>query len=271
MIHGYHTAIKTHFIFFNMQFASKIAGISGLSLILAVIILGGSLIVSSSFIAKGYEKSRDVNVNRVSVEGSATREITSDSVKWSVEISHLAPTAKEATDLLMADGEALRAMLKTANVQDAEFSFQPISTRQDYPYDDYGYYGDQPNTDTSVKIRASQIVVIESKQVEEVGALAQNASISFSEGGRMLTPRSVEFYYSKQDELEKEMMREAIQDAQVQARALLGSDLGKLQTVEFPSFRLEPLQSNSSYYNSEDTSSIKKKAKSWVRVSFRVE
>jgi uncharacterized protein YggE len=86
---------------------------------------------------------------------------------------------------------------------------------------------------------------------------------------------NTEFFYTKKDELRRELLEKAIADAKTQAQTLGESKVGSLLQVSGNSYlSLTPV--NSSYYNgsyygsSEDTSSIKKKAAIDVSVSYAI-
>jgi len=238
-------------------------GITGRWLAIASSVVGIALVISAGLIARGYAKSKDVSYPyTVVLTGQADRVIESDTAKWSVRLtrSAAANATSTAAAMLKQDGEALRAYVKAAGIDDADFSFQPVKTSSG------GYYeGDQSYT-----TYADQIVVIQSKKVQELGSLAEHATDALIEKGITLYTDRTEFFADQTiRDVEKELAQKAVQDAREQAASFVGKQLGKMRALTDVRYTVAPEYAMQDAYSySQDTSSIKKKVTAYAMVTF---
>lgn len=227
--------------------------------VVAALILGVCGVLSAHFIAQGYVKSKEQSVaSNATITGSAEKIVSADKVKWSIQLSRTSSTSSEQiANLLRQDEQRLREALKKANILEAEISVHPIALHPS-SYDSYG----------------SQVIVIESKQVNEVGGLAAEIGPDFLKQGSTLATNGLDFFYSDLSNLQKTLTKEALADARRQADDLLGDQVKQIQTVGSSQMRVTPEQvSPREYdygYGSTDTSSIKKKVTVTVVVDFRL-
>ncbi|MEI7512927.1 MAG: SIMPL domain-containing protein [Candidatus Uhrbacteria bacterium] len=237
---------------------------------LSMLILGICLIVSAALISRGYVESKSVDLNNFAAfTGKASRAVESDQAKWSIVLTRSASTTEEATKLIEQDHEALRKLVSDAKVSDAKYSFHPITSQNYVDYGNDDYYGRSGPSSYQNMIRASQIVVIESGEVADLGALAEHAPSKLSSSGSQLQTDRIEFMYSKLNELEKELDLEALKTARKTAEELLGNQLGNMRSMEQPLLSVQP-ENSVDYYYSKDTSSIKKNFSVVVKMTFRI-
>lgn len=219
---------------------------------LSALLLGIALVVSAYLIQSGYVKSKDLSsVNMATLTGTADQVVTSDKVKWSVQLSRSSTgTTERLTNQLEADQAAVRDALKKAGVTDADISVQPMSIQPAYDSYSSGY--------------ASQVLVIESKMVEEVGGIADSIGNDFAKRGATATTNSIEFYYSGTNDLQKTLTKKALEDARSQAKDLFGDQVKRVSSVASSQLIITPENASISSYNygygtSSETSSIKKR------------
>jgi hypothetical protein len=219
----------------------------------ASVVLGLSLVISASFIQRGYVLSKDLsNQNLGSVTGIAEKVVDSDKAKWSIQLSRPGNGKIEDTAKNMKEDEkALRALLAQAGITDAVVSIQPATISPGE-----GSY-------------SSQVIVVETSKVAELSALTQFATTELSKRNASLSSNSIEYYYSGMTQLQKELTKLALEDAKSQAKETLGLSDPRVQSVGYSLPVITP--ENASMYNNygnTDTSSIKKKVTMNVSVSF---
>lgn len=227
----------------------------GLWMLLAALVLGGSLMVSASFIQRGYVESKDVsNMNVASVNGVAEAYVDSDKAKWSVQISRNGGSSVEQTVKDMKEDEkAFRALLDKAGIKDPTVSVQPATV---LPGENY----------------SNQVIVVETKNVSALSAVSQIASSELSKRNASLSSNSIEYFYSDMINLQKTLTKQALEDAKTQAKEVLGLASPRIQTVGYTQLIVSP-ESSSMYggYGQTDTTSIRKKVSVSVSVGFFLE
>jgi hypothetical protein len=227
--------------------------------VLAALVLGVCSIISAHFVVQGYAKSKEQTLPAsATLTGSAEKLVTADKVKWSIQFSRTSPTSSEQTvALLRQDEQSLREALKKANILDADISVQPM-VFQPSSYESY----------------ASQVIVIEAKQVNELGSLADTLGPELFKQGTRLTTNSLDFFYSDLEGLQKSLTKDALADARAQAEDLFGNQVKQIQTVGSSQLQVTPEHSSPREYDygygNTATSSIKKKVKVTMVVDFRL-
>lgn len=230
---------------------------------LSALLLGVALVVSAYLIQSGYVKSKDQsNLNMATLTGTADEVVTSDRVKWSVQLSRSSTgTTDKLTSQLEADQTAVREALKKAGVTDADISVQPMSIQPAYDSYSTGY--------------ASQVLVIESKMVEEVGGVADTIGSDLAKRGATATTNSIEFYYSGTNDVQKTLTKKALDDARSQGKDLFGDQIKRVSSVGSAQVIITPEHASVSSYNygygtSSETSSVKKRITVNLSVSFEL-
>lgn len=232
------------------------------SLPAAILSLG---LVLSTFVAGSYAVSIKAADQTISVTGSAQRIITSDRVKWSVMLSESTDKAglKDGSDRMAKNLASLKAYLKKSAVDEKSVSVMPMSIENlTSPYDQ----GSQ-----LVGYRLTQIVQIESGDVEKVKQIAENSS-SLLSGGAAISTMSLEYYYSKLNELKIDMLAAATENAKLRAGKIAdsaGSSLGALKGASMGVMQVTAVNSvDVSDYGSYDTSALEKQITAIVRATF---
>lgn len=234
--------------------------------LLPAFIFGFSIVLAAALISYGYIQSKKASeFSTATFSGKAERVVESDIAKWSLVLTRYASTTEEAAKLVEQDHEHLRTLVASAGMTDVDYSFHAIQTRDDSYYDDY--YSNAPR---QVRMQASQVVVIETKQVESMGKLTENPQKNLQGTGIQLRTDRIEYLYSGIDELEKELRKEALKNAHDEARTLLGGQLGDIRSLGRSSLVVTPENASTAYYTSPDTTSIKKKVVVTLEATFRL-
>lgn len=227
-----------------------------ISLIVAAAMLGSAAMMAKSFIHAS-------NFSGATFHGVAEREVTSDRIKWSIQLGRLGKDNAEASKLMNEDWEKMKELIASGGITDAEYSFQPIMITQDY-------------SGAPAQKLATQTLVLESAQVSAVSALSQSGAEAMAERGATVNINTTEFFYSGITDLQKVLTKEAINDAANQAVQTLGFAGKTLQSINAPVIVVAPINAstNAAYYNGgyapQDTASVKKKISVGVDVTFRL-
>jgi hypothetical protein len=234
-------------------------------IILMPVIMGVCLIISAAIWATAYYN-KDPS-NSLTVTGSASREVISDSAKFSgnfsriVKISNLkSGYAQIAEDLII-----VKKFLKDQGVNDSMVTISTVSMFENYNYNNNN------NIQTEKEYTISQSVEVSSSDINKITALAQKTQDLINQGV-IFSTNAVEYYYTKLPELRVELLSNAIKDAKARAEqmaAATGKIVGSLKSAA--SGVVQVLPSNSleiSDYGTYDTTKINKNVMVTVKASF---
>ncbi len=210
---------------------------------------------------KAYTDYRSFTASQASLSmpGYASRIVTSDQVKWSLRLMRRQAGSATSTSQaslepqLREDIDQIVRSLEQAGVRN------PTVSRQPYQDNAYTSYYDDP---TSSGHSGSQFVVIESSQVKELNQVTGDIVSTLTARGVTIDQNTTEFFLSNRDQLRRELIQEAAEDARSQAQKLSGNRLGKLLRMDSGAYlNVTPVNSYSpSYYaENDDTSSIEKR------------
>lgn len=216
----------------------------------ASLVIGVSFIVSACFVQRGYVASKDVGQDMASLTGVADKVVKSDKAKWSLQISRPGDGKVETTfKNIQEDEKNLRGLLTNTGIKDPVISVQPASISPGE-----GSY-------------SSQIIVVETDKVDALSAVAQLAPVELAKHNATVSTNSLEYYYSGMSQLQKELSKQALQDAKSQAKEVLGLSTPHISTLAYSLPVITP--ENSSYmYGNADTASIMKRISMNVSVTF---
>lgn len=193
----------------------------------------------------------------LSIPGYASRIVTSDRVKWSIRLVRTQQGTASSSQAslepeLRADIDQVVRSLEEAGVRNPTVSRQPYQ-------DSSSYYYDMPSGTSRT---ASQIVVIESDQVKELNQATGNITTALAARGVQIDQNTTEFFLSNRDQLRRELMQEAAEDARKQAETLSGGRLDRLTRMDSSALlSVTPVNSYiPSYYSgNDDTTSLEKR------------
>ena len=238
-------------------------------------VLGTLLIAAGLLGAAGLKAHSDLEATSLqrslSAPGYASRNVTSDQAKWSLELgrsSNGTSTTFSAEQQLKTDIDRVIAQLDAAGVKNPIVSRQPF---QGSPAS-YGYYDEPRNPAPGSS--GSQRVVIESPEVKKLSDATASIVETLTRDGANIYQNQMEFFYAKRDDLRRELLQEAAKDARRQAEGINGGRTGKLLRLDGGTYlSVTPINSYAgSYYgNTDDTSSIEKKVSIEVTATFLLE
>ena len=228
------------------------------------IIIGVCLIISSSIWAISYYN-KDSS-NSLSVTGSASKEVVSDSAKFSgnfsriVKVSNLkAGYAQIAQDLV-----AVQKFLKDQGIDDKNVTISTVSMFENYNYNNN-------NTQTEKEYTISQTVEVSSSDINQITTLAQKTQDLINKGV-IFSTNAVEYYYTKLPDLRVALLSDAIKDAKARAQKIAeatGRNVGGLKSAASGVVQVLPANSlEVSDYGTYDTSKINKNVMVTVKAAF---
>jgi len=232
-------------------------------LILFPIIMGACLIISATIWASAYYN-KDSS-NSLSVTGSASKEVVSDSAKFTGDFSRIVKISslKSGYDQMSSDLKIVKDFLKEQGIDDKIVTISPVSMNENYNYNS--------NYQTEKEYTLRQQVEVASSDVSKITSLAQQTQNLINKGV-VFSTNPVEYYYTKLPELRVALLSDAIKDAKARAEKMAeatGKKIGDLKSAA--SGVVQVLPSNSlevSDYGTYDTAKINKNVMVTVRAAF---
>lgn len=234
------------------------------ALIIAALLAGGSLVYATHLamstwkVVRGYE-------NTLSVTGSTKEHVTSDNVKWTIEVNRHAtePKLKEANALIKEDLAAIHTWLIASGLDEAALTITPVNTIENY---DYKQQAAQPR---EYILRST--ITVSSPLVDKVTTLAKTTDV-LADKGIFINTVSLEYYYSKLTDLRVKLLGAAIRDARARAVEIAKADnksVGALKSASSGVVQVLPINSaDVSDYGSYDTQNIEKEVSLTVHAAF---
>lgn len=225
-------------------------------------ILGLALIISTIIGTYTFYQIRSFD-NTLTVTGSASKQVTSDHVKWVGSISRIVKinTLKEGYTSMANDINNVQDFLKSKNITADQIVISPVLMDQNY---------DQAQgTEKTYTLR--QTIDINSSDVNSITEVAKNIT-PLIEKGVIFSTQSLEYTYTKLPEERVLMLGDAVKDAKARASKLAessGKSVGQLKSAS--SGVVQVMSANSldvSDYGSYDTSKIEKNIMITVKASF---
>jgi len=204
----------------------------------------------------------------ISVTGSARVNVSADKAVWTLNAEQVAPTISESVKRVENATVAVSKYLTDGGVAADSIELGSVSA---YPQEEYV---NGNSTGRILNYRGSRTITVRSDDVQLIKKLS-NGIGSLLQSGVSVTNYGPQFYVSKLSELRPELLKQAMEDAQVRAKAIVEATGGKVGNVM--SVRSGPFQvtspdsvdtSSGGYY---DTSTIEKTSTSTVTVAFKVD
>jgi hypothetical protein len=224
-----------------------------------------ALIISTAIGAYTFYRIRSFD-NTLTVTGSASKQVTSDHVKWVGTINHVVKASglKAGYADMTRDLAEVKAFLKGKNIPDEQIIVSPVFMDQNY---------DQPQgAERSYTLR--QTVDVNSDDVSGITEIAKNIN-PLIEKGVVFSTSSLEYTYTKLPEERVALLSDAIKDAKARASKLAESSGKKVGILKSASSGVVQVMSANSLdisdYGSYDTSKIDKSIMLTVKASFTLE
>ena len=203
----------------------------------------------------------------ISVTGSARMSVSADKAVWTLNAEQVAPTISDSVRKVENATASVTKYLTDGGVPVESIELGSVSA---YPQEEYV---NGNSTGRILNYRGSRSITVRSDDVQLIKKLS-NGIGALLQSGVSVTNYGPQFYVSKLNELRPELLKKAMEDAQVRATAIVEATGGKVGNVM--SVRSGPFQvtspdsvdtSSGGYY---DTTTIEKTITSTVTVSFKV-
>lgn len=233
--------------------------------LLLPIIIGSCLVISSIIFAVAYYNKG--TSNSLSVTGSASVDVVSDSAKFTGDFSRIAKVSalKSGYDKMASDLEIVKTFLKEQGIDDASIIISNVSMNENYKYDN--------NYNTEKEYTLRQQVEVSSSDVEKITKLAQKTQDIINKGV-IFSTNPVEYYYTKLPELRVSLLSDAIKDAKMRASNMAGATGQKAGGLKSASGGVVQVRSANSLdisdYGMYDTSKVNKNIMVTVKAAFEL-
>lgn len=232
------------------------------------LIIGISLVISSSILGTFFYITRGPQ-NTVKVVGMAAKPFEADTVKWTIILEERTTqdALKQGYSRLQASTKRLLDELSTRGIDKGSITVRPINAYAEP--DPNGYAGvDRPKV-----YKLEQTVTVLTGEMATVETMALDPAALLDKGIAVYNSR-LEYFYSKLDDLKKEIIAEATANAMERARKMLdgtGATIGKMVSVQSGVFQItEPFSTDVSAYGVYDTSVRRQEIKVTVHVVFEM-
>ena len=236
-----------------------------LSLIVSAAILAIAMGLGLNQVGSGFASRSGEGI---SVTGSARVNVSADKAVWTLNAEQVAPTISESVKRVENATVAVSKYFTDGGVPSDSIELGSVSA---YAQEEF-LNGN--NTGRILNYRGSRTITVRSNDVQLIKKLSSGIG-SLLQSGVSVTNYGPQYYVSKLSELRPELLKQAMEDAQVRAKAIVEATGGKVGNVM--SVRSGPFQvtspdsvdtSSGGYY---DTSTIEKTITSTVTVSFKVD
>ena len=230
------------------------------------VIIGVAIVLASAIGSYAFYAVRSFD-NVLTVTGSAKQHVTSDTVKWRLNVVRKVTESsmQGGYPLLAKDIDSVKTFLKSHSVAD-----DAVTVSQVYVEEQYKYGSDQSGPR---EFNLRQEIVIESKDVAAIDALSKNLSEVVAKG-IFIQGNYLEFYVSNLPDLRVSLLGAAVTDAKARAVEIAkagGKSVGGLKSASSGVVQvLAPNSIEITDYGSYDTQSIEKDVMVTARATFFV-
>lgn len=231
--------------------------------ILSCIIITLGIILSSLLFASKMPKN-----DTITVTGSASKIVKSDSAKLGFSVQSNAISQKEAFNIIKNQNPQIVEYLVSKGIDKENIEFKAINGYYNYKRNANGY-----TTNEIASYSANQSVSVKSDDVEKIKEISTDIQ-SLVNQGINLDIYQPEYFYSDLASIKIDLLKEATKDAKQRAVSMLGaanSGVGKVKSMRMGVFQITPPDSTSvSDMGENDTSTIDKKVTAVANVVFKV-
>lgn len=232
-------------------------------LVLSATIISVGVLFSSLVFASKMQKNESITVT-----GSASKIVKSDSARMSFSLQANAKTQKEAFNRLKAQSPEVVSYLNSKGIDKNSIEIKPVSG-----YNVYKTVGNGYSTNEIIGYNASQSYEITSKDVDKIKEISSDIQ-NLVDKGIALEIYRPEFFYSDLASIKVDLLKEATQDAKQRATSMLSaanSRVGKVRQMRMGVFQITPPDSTMvSDMGVNDTSTVDKKVTAVANVVFSV-
>lgn len=231
------------------------------------IIMGAALVLSAIIGSYTFYAVRSFD-NVLTVTGSAKTHVTSDMVKWRINIVRTAYQSNltSAYPLLAKDLEQTKTFLKANGIADDAVTVSQVYVEEQFNYNQ--------NQDRPKEFNLRQEVTVQSKDVKGIDVLSKNVS-ELATKGVFVQGNWLEYYVTNLPDLRISLLGDAVKDAKARAVEIAkagGQSVGSLKAASSGVVQvLAPNSIEVTDYGSYDTQSLEKDVMVTARATFFVQ
>jgi uncharacterized protein len=233
-------------------------------LFLGLLSIGVAVVLTAEIVAGTIHDARHIH-DTISVTGSARKPITSDLVRWSLTVSHAAPTAAAAASHLRGQVATVRAFLVAHGVPGNAISPGVVHSDEQVTLLAKHRRKISFRVSQGLDVSTRKLDVVERAATQVGGLIAQGIDVSAGSPAYI----STELTNAKLDALAA-----ATEDARKRAEILvngLGGKLGPMRRTQLGVYQITPRDSTEvSDYGINDTTSREKDVNAVVTATFAV-
>ncbi len=224
------------------------------------VILGIFIFFAFGVLGWFFQQSRQTQ-QTVRVVGYATEEFQSNVVKWSVSLSQTMPISglQQGYKTMSQKQQDFEELWNKTGIEASEFKIFPVNVNREYGQG--GHVGYSLN----------QRIYIVSKDIDKVEQLAVDPKL-FVDEGITFESSTMEFFSTELDEIKKQLLGKATQNAMERAEEIISTTdlkIDKLLSANSGVFQItEPYSTEVASYGIYNTSSSKKNIKVTVSAEF---
>lgn len=225
------------------------------------------LIVSLALLIGTFAVISSMSKNVITVTGSASEIVKSDSGSLEFDISVKAPSRQSAYEQMQKNLKVVKEYLAEKNIKEVEV--KPISGYYTYKRDSRTGYDtgviESYNMSQPLKISADDVELIQNISIDISGLVNQGVDVNVY---------SPSYNYSKLGDLKVSLLEKASIDAKDRAKAMLKpthNSISTISSVRMGVYQITPVDStNVSDGGINDTSTIYKKVTAVANVAFKI-
>ncbi len=178
-------------------------------LLCSVLLLAAAAVTTAKLLSD-FRLKIQYDSDNVSVIGLASKTIGAQAGTFTVNLSTRAQTYAEAYQTLSNNRGQLQKLLESRNVAAGEIEYSPVKTNVNYQLNDQGHL-----TNQVYERELQQTVTVKSAKLAELAATAQAVTDLLGQGIE-LACGPVEYLFADQEQLSKELLPVALDDAKRQ-------------------------------------------------------
>jgi len=240
--------------------------------LLRALIVGVAVVVAAGLFGRALVDSFRIHhqEKRITVTGSATKRIRSDSIVWEASVRSRDAGMTAAYKKLASDMPVLMQFIKAHGVPDTEVTPSAASITEVHPRDQNGVYQE----DQTVAYVAEQRVTVISSDIPKVEKISREVTELLDKGIYVHSEAPL-YIYTNLAALKIQMLAEASKDSRVRAEQIAtatGAKIGPLRQARMGVIQINPPDSTeTSNEGNNDTSSLEKDIITVVGATFALE
>lgn len=227
------------------------------------VIIAVALVLSAAILGLFFYETQKPQ-RTVKVTGTASQKFEADTVKWNITLreSTTVDAIKDGYARLEQSQHSLVALLREKGIKDEDINIKPINVYKEYDREGFSGY----SMEQSIFVISTDMETIEEWALNPVGLV---------EHGVIIHNSNLEYFYSKIDDLKKDLISEATLNAKERAQKMLENTdlkLGKAISMSAGVFQItEPYSTMVSGGGIYDTSTRKKQISVTAHVVFNLD